>query len=87
MSENGEFCKALEEIGVEFIGPKYQSIYDMGDKLRSKEIAIEAGVSTIPGFKGILKDAAHACELSRGIGYPIMLKASAGGGGKGMRIA
>lgn len=59
----------------------------MGDKLRSKAIAMEAGVFTIPGFDGVVKDAEHACRLARDIGYPVMLKASAGGGGKGMRIA
>lgn len=87
LSENAEFCKALSAHGIVFIGPSFDSIASMGDKIRSKEIAKEAGVHTIPGYQGVVKDEEHALSLAQDIGYPIMLKASAGGGGKGMRIA
>lgn len=87
LSENAEFCKALSAHGIVFIGPSFESIASMGDKIRSKEIAKEAGVNTIPGYKGVVKDENHALSLAQDIGYPVMLKASAGGGGKGMRIA
>ena len=70
-----------------FIGPDTHAIHVMGDKLESKRTAIEAGVHTIPGYDGVLKDADEAVEQAERIGYPVMLKASAGGGGKGMRIA
>lgn len=70
-----------------FIGPSTKAIAAMGDKIESKIIAKEAGVHTIPGFNGVVTDEQHALKISRDIGYPVMIKASAGGGGKGMRIA
>jgi propionyl-CoA carboxylase alpha chain len=87
LSENSTFVKALDGAGVSFIGPNEQAMADMGDKIRSKGIAKEAGVNTIPGYDGVARDVAHAIEIAEEIGYPVMLKASAGGGGKGMRIA
>ncbi|XP_071450539.1 propionyl-CoA carboxylase alpha chain, mitochondrial-like isoform X2 [Hetaerina americana] len=87
LSENGAFVTMLEEFGVTFIGPSAQAITFMGDKLQSKRLAKAAGVNTIPGFDGIIQDADHCVEVSRQVGYPVMIKASAGGGGKGMRIA
>ncbi|GBC02357.1 hypothetical protein RclHR1_04590010 [Rhizophagus clarus] len=87
LSENSHFVKSLEEAGVTFIGPGEKAMADLGDKIQSKIIAKNSGVNTIPGFNGVVKNTDHALEISRSIGYPIMLKASAGGGGKGMRIA
>jgi propionyl-CoA carboxylase alpha chain len=87
LSENSGFCEALAKAGVAFIGPKTRAIEAMGDKITSKRLADEAGVNTIPGFDGVLRDAEHAVQAASEIGYPVMLKASAGGGGKGMRIA
>ena len=87
LSENRDFAAALEAIGVAFIGPPSPAIEAMGDKITSKKIAIEAGVSTVPGHMGLIADAEEAVTISRQIGYPVMIKASAGGGGKGMRIA
>ena len=87
LSENPRFCEALAEAGVVFIGPGVKAIEAMGDKITSKRIAAEAGVNTIPGHDGVVRDGAHAVELAKEMGYPVMLKASAGGGGKGMRIA
>ncbi|RIB21533.1 carbamoyl-phosphate synthase L chain, ATP binding domain-containing protein [Gigaspora rosea] len=87
LSENSHFVKALNEAGVEFIGPGESAMADLGDKIQSKIIAKQSGVNTIPGFDGVVKDSSHALQIARSIGYPIMLKASAGGGGKGMRIA
>jgi propionyl-CoA carboxylase alpha chain len=87
LSENSTFCKRLEEEGIVFIGPSSKSIAAMGDKIESKIIAKEAGVHTIPGFNGVVKDEEQALSIAREIGYPVMIKASAGGGGKGMRIA
>jgi propionyl-CoA carboxylase alpha chain len=87
LSENSEFCKALEKEGVVFIGPSVYSLQSMGDKIQSKQIAKDAGVYTIPGFEGVVENDQHALKLAQEIGYPVMLKASAGGGGKGMRIA
>ncbi|KAJ3342132.1 hypothetical protein HDU93_003348 [Gonapodya sp. JEL0774] len=87
LSENSQFVKALDEAGVAFIGPNTSAMFAMGDKIQSKIIARQAGVSCIPGFDGVVKDAEHAVEIAREIGYPVMVKASAGGGGKGMRIA
>ncbi|KAJ3152435.1 hypothetical protein HDU86_005616 [Geranomyces michiganensis] len=87
LSENSEFVRSLDAIGCAFIGPDETAIAAMGDKIRSKVIAEDAGVSVIPGWKGVVRDAAHAVEIANSIGYPVMLKASAGGGGKGMRIA
>ncbi|OLF73197.1 acetyl/propionyl-CoA carboxylase subuit alpha [Maricaulis sp. W15] len=87
LSENAAFPKALEEVGVAWIGPNIHAIDAMGDKIRSKQLAAKAGVSTIPGADGEIADADTALAASKAIGYPVMLKASAGGGGKGMRIA
>ncbi len=87
LSENAAFCEALEREGVAFIGPAPYAITSMGDKITSKRLAQEAGVNTIPGYTDVVKDAEQAVEISRDIGYPVMLKASAGGGGKGMRVA
>ena len=87
LSENGDFARALEEEGVAFIGPPASAIDSMGDKIRSKSIATDAGVSTVPGHVGRIDGPGQAAEVARAIGYPVMIKASAGGGGKGMRIA
>lgn len=87
LSENKDFCEALEEIGVAFIGPGHEAIRAMGDKIESKLIAKEAGVNTIPGFLGVIDSPDDAVKVAREIGYPVMIKASAGGGGKGMRVA
>jgi propionyl-CoA carboxylase alpha chain len=87
LSENPKFAQALEAEGVAFIGPPVGAIEAMGDKITSKKIAQEAGVSTVPGHMGLIEDADEAIRISGEIGYPVMLKASAGGGGKGMRIA
>ncbi len=87
LSENPKFAEALEKEGVAFIGPPKGAIEAMGDKITSKKIAQEAGVSTVPGYMGLIEDAEEAVKISNEIGYPVMIKASAGGGGKGMRIA
>lgn len=87
LSENKDFCEALEAIGVAFIGPGHEAIQAMGDKIESKLLAKEAGVNTIPGFLGVIDSADDAVKVAREIGYPVMIKASAGGGGKGMRVA
>ncbi|MBF52983.1 MAG: acetyl/propionyl-CoA carboxylase subunit alpha [Confluentimicrobium sp.] len=87
LSENPKFAQALEAEGVAFIGPPVGAIEAMGDKITSKKIAAEAGVSTVPGYMGLIADAEEAVKISNEIGYPVMIKASAGGGGKGMRIA
>ena len=87
LSENRNFAAALEAAGVVFIGPPSPAIEAMGDKITSKKIAMEAGVSTVPGYMGLIADADEAVKISTQIGYPVMIKASAGGGGKGMRIA
>jgi propionyl-CoA carboxylase alpha chain len=87
LSENRLFAAALEAAGVVFIGPPSGAIEQMGDKITSKKIAIAAGVSTVPGHMGLIADADEAVRIARDIGYPVMIKASAGGGGKGMRIA
>ncbi len=87
LSENSKFAEALEAEGVAFIGPPKGAIEKMGDKITSKKIAQEAKVSTVPGYMGLIEDADEAVKISNEIGYPVMLKASAGGGGKGMRIA
>lgn len=87
LSENPLFAEALEKAGVTFIGPPVGAIQAMGDKITSKKIAAEAGVSTVPGHMGLIEDADEAVKISASIGYPVMIKASAGGGGKGMRIA
>ena len=87
LAENSDFCESLEAAGIAFIGPRTRAIEAMGDKITSKKLAAEAGVNTIPGFSSVLRDADHAVEISNEIGYPVMLKATAGGGGKGMRVA
>ncbi len=87
LSENANFAAALEKEGVAFIGPPVGAIQAMGDKITSKKIAAEAGVSTVPGHMGLIEDADQAVKIASSIGYPVMIKASAGGGGKGMRIA
>ncbi|HEU0220969.1 MAG TPA: acetyl/propionyl/methylcrotonyl-CoA carboxylase subunit alpha, partial [Paracoccaceae bacterium] len=87
LSERASFCAALEEQGIVFIGPKPKAIEAMGDKIESKKFANAAKVSTVPGYLGAIKDATHAKKIAAEVGYPVMIKASAGGGGKGMRIA
>jgi len=86
LSENPAFSKALAKAGIVFIGPGEKAVTSMGDKITSKILAKEAGVSTVPGYTDIIRDTDHAVEIARTIGYPVMLKASAGGGGKGMRV-
>jgi len=87
LSENSKFRDALDAANIAFIGPGKKAIESMGDKITSKLIAEKAGVSCIPGYTDVVRDADHAVEISAGVGYPVMLKASAGGGGKGMRVA
>ena len=87
LSENPKFADALDAAGVAFIGPPKGAIEAMGDKITSKKIALDADVSTVPGYMGLIEDAEDAVKISNEIGYPVMIKASAGGGGKGMRIA
>ena len=87
LSENASFAEALEKEGVAFVGPPVGAIQAMGDKITSKKLAAEAGVSTVPGHMGLIEDADEAVRIAASIGYPVMIKASAGGGGKGMRIA
>ncbi|MDI1275084.1 acetyl/propionyl/methylcrotonyl-CoA carboxylase subunit alpha [Polaromonas sp.] len=87
LSENAGFAKRVEEEGLVFIGPKHYSIAAMGDKIESKKLAGAAGVNCIPGVNDAIETAEKAVEIARGIGYPVMIKASAGGGGKGLRVA
>jgi propionyl-CoA carboxylase alpha chain len=87
LSENSKFRDALDAAGIIFIGPGKKAIESMGDKITSKRIAQKAGVNCIPGYTDVVRDAEHAIEVCAEIGYPVMLKASAGGGGKGMRVA
>ena len=87
LSENAVFADALEAEGIVFIGPRNKAIAAMGDKIESKKLAAEAGVNTVPGYVGILADDIEAVKVAGDIGYPVMIKASAGGGGKGMRVA
>ena len=87
LSENAAFAKRVEEEGIVFIGPKHESIASMGDKIASKKLAGAARVNTIPGYNAAIETAGHAVEIAQGIGYPVMIKASAGGGGKGLRVA
>lgn len=86
LSENRKFADALDKAGVIFVGPSTYSIEMMGDKIESKKLALEAGVSTVPGHMGVIKDDQEAIKIAQQIGFPVMVKASAGGGGKGMRI-
>jgi propionyl-CoA carboxylase alpha chain len=87
LSENQEFSRRLEEEGVIFIGPKHYSVGQMGDKIASKKLANDAKVNTIPGYADAIDSPEQAVEIAKGIGYPVMIKASAGGGGKGLRVA
>lgn len=87
LSERAAFVEALESEGIAFIGPPASAIAAMGDKIESKKLARKAGVNVVPGFLGEIRDTGHAVEISDAIGYPVMMKASAGGGGKGMRLA
>ena len=87
LSENASFAEALEAAGIVFIGPRKKAIAAMGDKIESKKLAAKAGVSTVPGYVGVLADDTEAVKVAGDIGYPVMIKASAGGGGKGMRVA
>jgi propionyl-CoA carboxylase alpha chain len=87
LSENERFARALADAGIVFIGPSLEAIAGMGDKIAAKRLAGEAGVSTIPGSTDVIRDGAHAVEVARRVGYPVMLKAAGGGGGKGLRVA
>jgi propionyl-CoA carboxylase alpha chain len=87
LSERTSFAEALKAEGIAFIGPPVNAIAAMGDKIESKKLAMEAGVNVVPGFVGEIDDTEHAVRISDEIGYPVMMKASAGGGGKGMRLA
>ncbi len=87
LSENEDFARRVEEAGIVFIGPKHHSIAAMGDKIASKKLALAAQVNTIPGWNAAIESPERAVEIARGIGYPVMIKASAGGGGKGLRVA
>ena len=87
LSENAAFSRRLEEEGIVFIGPKHYSVEQMGDKIASKKLALTAKVNVIPGYNDAIDTPEQAVEIARGIGYPVMIKASAGGGGKGLRVA
>ena len=87
LSERTSFAEALAAEGIAFIGPPVNAIAAMGDKIESKKLAMAAGVNVVPGFVGEIEDTEHAVRISEEIGYPVMMKASAGGGGKGMRLA
>ncbi len=87
LSENAAFARRVEDEGLVFIGPKHHSIAAMGDKIASKKLALQAQVNTIPGFNDVIETAEQAVKIAREIGYPVMIKASAGGGGKGLRVA
>jgi propionyl-CoA carboxylase alpha chain len=87
LSEKREFQEALAKAGITFIGPDAHAIHAMGDKIESKKLAKQAGVSSVPGYLGVIKDPDEAVKIAKDIGYPVMIKASAGGGGKGMRLA
>jgi propionyl-CoA carboxylase alpha chain len=87
LSENEEFAKRVEEEGIVFIGPKHTSIAAMGDKIASKKLALQAKVNTIPGYNNVIQSPEQAVKVALDIGYPVMIKASAGGGGKGLRVA
>ena len=87
LSERTSFAQALEDAGIAFVGPPIGAIAAMGDKIESKKLAKAAGVNVVPGFVGEITGTDHAVEIANGIGYPVMMKASAGGGGKGMRLA
>ncbi|OPJ65351.1 acetyl-CoA carboxylase biotin carboxylase subunit [Clostridium chromiireducens] len=87
LSENPKFAKMCKQCNIKFIGPDYETIEKMGNKARAREIMKESGVPVVPGYEGEIRDENHALEIAKEIGYPIMIKASAGGGGKGIRIA
>ncbi|MFN6961284.1 MAG: acetyl-CoA carboxylase biotin carboxylase subunit [Rhodocyclaceae bacterium] len=87
LSENAEFLRRLEEAGIVFIGPKHHSVAKMGDKIESKKLALAAKINTIPGHNEAIDTPEQAIEIARRLGYPVMIKASAGGGGKGLRVA
>jgi propionyl-CoA carboxylase alpha chain len=87
LSENPHFVEMVEKSGIAFVGPSSAPMYAMGDKISSKRVAKEANCHTIPGYDGPVPDAETAARLAKDIGYPVMIKASAGGGGKGMRVA
>ena len=87
LSENAAFAKALKKAGIIFVGPNPKAIEAMGDKIESKKLAADANVSTVPGHLGVIKTPQEAVRIAGDIGYPVMIKASAGGGVKGMRIA
>ena len=87
LSERTSFAQALEDAGIAFVGPPIGAIAAMGDKIESKKLAKKAGVNVVPGYVGEIDSTDHAVEIANGIGYPVMMKASAGGGGKGMRLA
>jgi propionyl-CoA carboxylase alpha chain len=87
LSERTSFAQALADNSIAFIGPPIGAIAAMGDKIESKKLALKAGVNVVPGFVGEITSTEHAVEIANGIGYPVMMKASAGGGGKGMRLA
>ena len=87
LSENSSFSSMLRKAGIIFIGPPPEVISVMGDKIESKKLANKAGVSTVPGYVGVVENYTIATEIAATIGYPVMIKASSGGGGKGMRIA
>src|SRR3954468_18851893 len=87
LSENVKFAEALKKAKIAFIGPDPHAVQAMGDKIESKKLAREAGVNMVPGVLDVIKDAEHCVKIAREVGYPVMIKASAGGGGKGMRIA
>src|SRR5690606_27015387 len=86
LSERADFARAVTAAGLAFVGPRAEAIEAMGDKIASKRVAASAGVSVIPGHDGPVADAAEAREIAASVGYPVMVKASAGGGGKGMRV-
>lgn len=87
LSENAKFAKMCKQCNIKFIGPDYETIEFMGNKAKAREIMKMSGVPVVPGYEGEIRDENHALEIAKGIGYPIMIKASAGGGGKGIRIA
>ncbi|HEX2113876.1 MAG TPA: biotin carboxylase N-terminal domain-containing protein, partial [Alphaproteobacteria bacterium] len=87
LSENAAFATALDKAGITFIGPPMKAVAAMGDKIESKKLAQKAGVNMVPGHLAEIADADEAVKIARKVGYPVMIKASAGGGGKGMRIA
>ncbi len=86
LSENSEFCKSIEELGVTFIGPSVKNIQEMGDKLSARKLMQEAGVPIVPGSDGAIKNEEELKEVAEKVGFPMLIKASAGGGGKGMRL-